>query len=437
MPNERANRPIRPERALTRRRLLQSSAGAVAGPLLVKEGVIGRHGKPGANDTIRLAYIGTGGRGMDHVEPGAAAVCDVDDGHIADALKKTGGNPFVTKDFRRILDRSDVDAVMIATPDHWHAVMTVMACQAGKDVYCEKPTAKTIEEGQAMIAAARKYGRIVQIGAQGRSQRYSHAACEYVRNGQIGQVSRVEVWHPTNWTDGWGKEEPAPSSLDWEMWLGPARSLPYNAAYCFFNFRWMMEFGAGFIRDRGNHVLSIVSWLMNVDRTGPVSVEATGMPSPDGVWDVPVTMNVTWKFENPAWTLTWGQPGDPKSFPGSTDKIEWGARYYGDKGELTVSGGDSSGTTEQKAFDYAPPPDGIHIPESLDHRQNWLDSIKTRKLPIMDVAIGHRVVTMPIIANISYRLGRPLRWDPAHEHFIGDGEANRLLSMPYRAPWRI
>ena len=427
------------QRRISRRDFLKASAAtaAVGMPYVVPSGVLAAPGRPGANDRIVIGHIGVGGMGSGHVREDAAALCDVDANHLAAAAKKVKGQPFLCKDYRYLLDRKDIDAVMIATPDHWHAIMTVQACQAGKDVYSEKPTCRTIQEGQAMINAARRYGRVVQIGAQGRSQPYARAACQFIRNGQIGKVNRVEVWHENNWTGGWGEEKAPPPELDWELWLGPARWRPYNPDYCHFNFRWMMDFGGGFIRDRGNHVLSIVMWCLNQDQAGPVSVEAKGEPAKEGVWDVPVTMEVTWEFKNPDWTLTWSQPGARYPFPGSRDPIPWGAKYYGDRDTLIVSGGDGGGDTEKKAWDYQPPSDGVHIPQSPGHRENWLECIKTRQKPIMSVEIGHRVVSLAILANISYQLGRKLRWDPVNERFLGDAEANRFLAQPYRAPWHL
>lgn len=425
----------------TRRAVLKTGAAVAAGlafPTVIPSGVLARQGKPGANDRIVIGHIGVGGMGQHHVLADAAALCDVDANHLANAAKRvTQGTPFLCKDYRELLDRKDIDAVMIASPDHWHALQTIHACQAGKHVYCEKPTCKTIAEGQAMIAAARRHKRVVQIGAQGRSNPNAHAACQFIRNNQIGTVKRVEVWHENNWTGGWGEEKAPPPELDWDMWLGPARWAEYNPLRAHFNFRWFMDYGGGFIRDRGNHVLSVALWCMNQDTTGPVSVEATGQPAPDGLFDVPVTMSVKWEFKNPDWTLTWDQPGTRYKFPGSDQEIVWGAKYHGDRDTLIVSGGDGGCDTEQKAKDYQPPADGVKIYKSPGHRENWLECIRTGERPVMDVEIGHRVITLGILGNIAYRVGRKLTWDPKAQRFVGDEEANRFLSEPYRKPWTL
>ena len=429
------------QKLITRRGAIQGSAAAFAGmPYVLPSGILALPGRPGPNDRIVYGHIGLGGMGRSHVvADSCAALCDVDANHLAEVAKGVKGTPLLTKDYRAVLDRKDIDAVTIGAPDHWHAIMAVHACEAGKDVYSEKPTCKTIAEGKAMVVAAQKNKRVVQIGAQGRSNPNAQKACEFIRNGQIGKVNRVEVWHSNNWTGGWGEEKAPPPELDWNLWLGPARWRPYNPDTVHFNFRWMMDFGGGFIRDRGNHVLSVAMWCMNADHSGPVSVEATGDPNPNGVWDVPVTMSVKWEFKNPDWTLTWDQPG------AQYNGIEWGAKYYGDHDTLIVSGGDGGCDTEDKAKKYTPSASGQHVfldPDPSEdpterHRQNWRRCIKTREKPVMSVEIGYNVIVLPIIANISYQLGRKLRWDAKNHVFIGDEEANRMLSQPYRAPWRL
>jgi predicted dehydrogenase len=352
-----------------------------------------------------------------------------------------------------VLDRKDIDAVTIGTPDHWHAIMTAMACQAGKDVYSEKPMCRTIQEGQAMINAARQYKRVVQIGAQGRSNPNAWAACQFVRNGNLGRVKHVEFWHELNWEKepgfDWPVDSEAPPELDWEMWLGPARWMPYNPLRCHFNFRWLMDIAGGFIRDRGQHGLSIVFWCMGADGTGPVSVEATGEPAKEGIWDTPVTMNVKWEFKNPDWTLTWEQPGARHPFPHDPQQkeIPWGAKYHGDRDTLIVSGGDGGCDTEPRAKDYTPPPAGF-VPYKMDnpivgndatskHRENWYRCIKSREQCISSPELMFKVITVPILGNIAYQLGRKLEWDAKKEQFVNDAEANRMLAQPYRAPWHL
>lgn len=425
---------------LTRRDLLQSAA-SFAIPAIVPAGVIGKPGRQGANDRIVIANIGVGGMGSNHIPPDSAALCDVDDNRLAAAAKRVvQGTPALYKDYRRILERKDIDAVTIGTPDHWHALMTVHACQAGKHVYSEKPTCRTLEEGRAMVNAARYYKRVVQIGAQGRSHPNAVAACNYARN-TLGRISRVEVWHPDNPTTAeTGAPEPVPATLDWDMWLGPARRRPYSHVYHPGAFRWFMEFGGGQIRDRGNHALSIVSWLTNMDDyRGVVTCEATGTPQVTGCYDVPLKMQITWGFRSPDLTVTWSQPGIPKM------NGLWGQTYYGDRDSLIVVQGDGACNTEDKAKQYTPPDGGFHAyshPTTTQdvtarHRENWLDCIRTGKRPIMDVAIGVHVVTLCILANLSWTLNRKISYDYARERFVDDPEADRFISDPMRYPWHL
>jgi predicted dehydrogenase len=429
---------------LSRKEFIGSAASSLAIPSIIPEGVIGRKPGLGANNRVVTANIGVGGMGSSHIRPDSAAICDVDEDHLAKGVRRvTDSTPDAVKDFRRILDRKDIDAVFIGTPDHWHAIMAVMAMQSGKHVYSEKPVCKTIQEGRAMLNAARKYDRVLQIGAQGRSNPNALHAARYVRNGQIGKVQRVDTWHPVNFnTDQYYSPTGVPSNLDWDMWLGPARYSDYHPMKAHFNFRWFWDYGEGFIRDRGNHLLSVVSYVTGTDDyKGIVTCEATGTPQTSGIFETPATMNVTWEFKNPDWTLTWGQPGVPNSrFPG-----EWGATYIGDKGDFVHTGGDGGTDCEQKAKDYKAPSGGfdpeIHFPEVSDvterHRLNFLDCCRTGKRPVSDIEPMFHTITLCILGNIAYKLGRKVTYDYATERFIGDEAANRLLAEPYRYPWKL
>ncbi|MCP4640261.1 MAG: Gfo/Idh/MocA family oxidoreductase [bacterium] len=426
---------MKKSRVLSRRSFLGASA-AVAAPMILPSGVLAAHGRPGANDRIVTGHIGVGGMGRHHLgrmREHIGAICDVDKNHLANAVDMVKLNNVPTfTDYRRVLERKDIDAVFIAAPDHWHGVMMVQACEAGKDVYCEKPASTTIEEGQAMIQAARRYGRVVQIGSQGRSQDATYKTCRYIRNGEIGKIRRVECWHEENWKGGDpSKFQDPPAELDWDMWLGPARWRPYNPDYCHFNFRWMLDFGGGFIRDRGAHVMSCLFWFLELDDTGPSRITATGTPRKESVWDTPIGMEVTWEFKHRDLTVVWRQPGEKAA------DATFGHVYHGDKGTLVFRGGDGGCATEQKVNDYEPPAGGVEVYKSPGHHEDFLKCVKTREKPIMDIEAGHRVATVCNMANIAYRLGRPLDWDPVAERFIGDEEANRMISRPGRGPWHL
>ncbi len=379
---------------------------------------------------VVAALVGCGSRGLDllaiHNDPGCtiAAVCDVDQRRVAAAVKRVG-QCAAYGDFRRVLDRKDIDAILIATPDHWHAPITVLACQAGKDVYCEKPLCRTIGEGRAMVQAARRYGRVVQMGSQYRSIGRSRQACEWVRNGRLGRVHTVRLSHPPNPTRRWDPPQPVPPELDWDLWLGPAPWVPYHPARCHFTFRYFMDYGAGALADNGVHMFGVVSWAMRTDQTGPVAIDAQGTYAADNLYDVPVTMQVRYEFADPPFTLLWEQPGS-----GSLN-----VDFVGQ--QATLSGFWEFRITRGQA-DLSPTrSDELHLAQSDSHSANWLECIATRSRPILDVEIGHRITTWCHLGNIACRLGRKLRWDPAGERFIGDDEANRLLEVAYRPPWHL
>ena len=406
-------------------------ASTLAAPYFLTSGALGAEGKVVASDRIRVGHIGVGGMGSGHLSgvynnPAASpvAVCDIDEGHCANAVNATRDTAKPYHDFRELLDRQDIDAVVVASPDHWHPLHTIHACQAGKDVYCEKPLSVTIVEGQAIVRTARRFGRVVQMGAQWRSMAGRHVA-QYIRNGYCGVVREVRCWHYPNPTHPPQPPRPVPSGLDYDLWLGPLPYFPYHPACCHGNFRWLMRSGGGNIRDRGAHIFGVVAWAMNVDHTGPVSIEATGTPDP-GLYDNPITMSVTYEFKNPDWTLHWDQPGEPKGG-------EYGAYYIGDKD--TLSSWDNF-ATEQKAL-FEPKANEVALYRSDNHMGNFLQCVRTRRPPVMDVAIAHRVTSLCNLGNIAYRLGRKLRWDSVKEEFIGDEDANRLLHYPYREPWRL
>ncbi len=432
---------------LSRRSFLKAGAAAVA-PLVLPSGVLARPGQPGANDKIVLGFIGVGGWGtglmrqMKEVHP-AAAICDVDTDHLASAATWFDEDVDQYGDYRRVLDRADIDAVVIATPDQWHAIQAVHAMEAGKDVYVEKPLSRTIAEGQAVVETAERCGAVLQMGTQGRSQpdptgrsdvRF-HQACNFIRNGGLGQVTRVECWHPGNPIGPDTPDEPPPSHLDWDMWLGPARWAPYNSARCPGSFRFFMEYGGGVLRDFGAHVLSNALWFLDRDGDGPVRVSATGKRPPSGLYDAPLELDVTWEFEDPDLTITWRQHGD---FPSD----HWGgaALYHGTDRSLLVAGSADeagAGVADEEVREYEPPPGGVNVFRSPGHHQNWFDCIKSRETPVMPAASAHRVTSLCILGNAAWQLGRPLEFDPVAQRAVGDEQANMLLTRPGRGPWHV
>ncbi|HUT34676.1 MAG TPA: Gfo/Idh/MocA family oxidoreductase [Planctomycetota bacterium] len=415
----------------TRRGFLAALGAALPAPYFLTSGALGAEGKAPASDRIQAGVIGTGGRGMAllgmnrYPRCTVVAVCDVYAPHAARAQKAIGGSCDAVRDFRQILDRADIDAVATGTPDHWHALITVMACQSGKDVYCEKPLCRTIADGQAMVAAARRYSRVVQMGSQYRSMAHMRQFCEWMRNGRFGRIETVRLSHERNWGAKVAPPVPPPADLDWDLWLGPAPWAPYHPSRCLFNFRFWMDYAGGFITDNGTHMMGVVSWAMGADETGPVAIEATASHNPESMYDVPVELRVRCEFENPKFILTWEQPGDGKlnmQFIGPQATVDGFFRPTLVKGEADLSPTRGS---------------ELHLYESNDHFGNWLECVQTRKRPVYDVEIGYRVTSWSLLGNIAWLVGRKLRWDPVAQCFPDDAEANRFLQRPYREPWRL
>ena len=432
-----------------RRRDFLASVTAASVPCFIPAGVLAAAGKPGASERLTLAHIGIGGMGGGHLgntlqfrQMGAvniAAVCEADGNRLAAAAKKVGTGCETYRNYRQLLERKDIDAVIIATPDHWHAVQTVHACQAGKHVYVEKPASCTIAEGRAMVTAARKHNRVVQVGSQARSAEPAHQACIYLRNGMLGKVTKVTCWHSPSPAGGPSRQAPPPPELDWDKWLGPLSMRPYvPGAYHPGVFRWIMESGGGVIRDRGAHVMSIVLWCLDADSQSPVAIEASGDPRPKGIWDCPPKMKVVYTFQNPDWQLIWEQPGDVRG------ESDFGMVFFGDKETLVVCRDGTRIPAAERVRKFKIPVGGVdvyrmakHADYNMNHKQDWFQAIKSGKQPCMDIEIGHRVATLNNLGNLSYLLGRKLYWDGAKEQFIDDEQANKMLSRPHREPYLL
>jgi predicted dehydrogenase len=435
-----------PSARVGRRRFLASST-ALAIPYLVPSGVLARSGRPGANDRLTLAHIGVGGMGGAHLDMSLtfrnegrvniAAVCDADAKRLAAAGLKVGNGCRAYRDYRQLLEQPDIDAVVIASPDHWHALQTIHACQAGKHVYVEKPSSCTVADGQAMVAAARRHDRVVQVGSQARSAEPAHQVCTYLRNGMLGRVTKVTCWHTPNPTGGPSDPAPPPPELDWDLWLGPLSMRPYvPGAYHPGQFRWMMESGGGVIRDRGAHVMSVILWCLNADHQTPVSIEATGDPRPTGIWDCPANMQVVYTFQDPDWQLIWEQPGDVRGEGG------FGMVFYGENDTLAVSRDGTRIPAADKVRQFRVPAGGVEVYRmaqyddyNMNHKADWLQAITDGTRPCMDIEIGHRVANLNNLGNLAYILGRKLQWDGAQERVVDDQEANQCLERPSRHPY--
>jgi predicted dehydrogenase len=427
---------------VSRRSFLQSGcavAGSLfAGPTIVPSHVLGRDGAIAPSEKITIGFIGTGSHGIGwnlryYLEQPDAKIlvcCDVDRNAMASAQAKVNekyGNSdcTTTQDFREVLDRADIDAVMISTPDHWHVLMSVMAMRAGKDVQCEKPTL-TIEEGKILVQTVREHEKVFQTSTEDRALPMYHRMAELVRNGRIGKLERIEVILPKQPNrPGDPTPQPVPPELDYDMWLGPAPYAPYTKDRVKFNFRWIWDYSGGIICDWGTHLFDTAQWANDTERSGPVEIEGTGTHWEGGLYDTVKDYDVTYRYANGVvMTCT---PGNPSiKFIGSDGWVGnrgWRGRVEASSDEILNS------VIEEDEIHLYTNPAGEH--------RNFLDCVKSRQDPYFPVDIGHRVSTVCHVANIAIKLGRKLRWDPEQEVFPGDDEANGMLWREMRSPWTL
>jgi predicted dehydrogenase len=394
--------------------------------------------REGANDKIQLGVIGSGDRfkgGLLHdvkrqKDLRVIATCDVDRNHrdeVAHLAEQTWkGKCDRYNDFRDLCARKDIDAVVIATPDHWHAIPAIAAMKAGKDVYGEKPLSLTIAEGRAMVKTARAGKRVYQVGSQQRSDARFRLACELVRNGRIGKVKTIETRIGDNPQGGPFPEEPVPDGLDWDFWLGQTAKVPFVKERCHYQFRWWYEYSGGKMTDWGAHHNDIAQWALGMDDSGPVAVEAEGTPpsTQPNSYNCHAHFKVTYTYANGT-VLHCLSDG------------ENGIRFEGEDGKWIFVSRSRIDASDKKLIDEPLPRGAVRLYVSHDHMGNWRDCLRSRKRPITDVAIGHRSVSVCHIGVIALRTGKKLKWDPAKEEFIGDDEANGWLSRKMREPWKL
>ncbi len=431
------------------------------GALAVASSGLARYAEAFADSRLRVGLIGTGWYGkadllrLIQVAPvEVVSLCDVDRAMLADAAQQVASRQLSKKtprtyaDYRKMLAEKDLDLVLIATPDHWHALAFVEAVKAGADVYVQKPVSVDVVEGQAMLAAARKYGRVVQVGTQRRSTPHLMEAREQiVQAGRLGKVGLVEVYCYYHMRT---RENPpdsaAPDTLDWDFYTGPAPLRPYNKLVHPRGWRAFMEYGNGIVGDMCIHTLDMVRWMMGLGM--PTRVSSTGGIFVDKARKANITDSQTATFDFPdlrvVWThRTWGEAPDPK-YP-------WGATLYGDKGTLKASvmsydfvptgGGeaihkDVTYELEQFPEDKTEKDLEKHVaPAIRGHMKDLLAAMKSRGRPVADIEQGYMSTTACLLANLSMKLGRTLEWDHASGRVVGDDEANRLLRRPYRSPW--
>lgn len=411
-------------------------------PTLVPSSALGRTGTISPNERITMGFMGIGGQGGGHLLGGAwtyvaggyagrkdvqvLAVCDVwkdrreqaaqrvNDSYADRFGKSNYKSCQAYVDFRYILDRADIDAVLIATPAHWHATMAAMAAAAGKDIYCEKPTAVTIHESKAVLAAVKRHGRIYQAGTQQRSEYGGkfRLACEFVRSGRLGTLKEIYAYRDGGgifWPQRFGAGKPVPDELDWDLYLGPAPWLPYDGN------TGAHRFDIGEL-NWGQHHYDIVQWAADADATGPVEVFMEDGRS---------------GYRYASGVVVHGKP-----YPNEPIGGEGGACFVGTKGRIAV---------DRNAIVSDPPdlirdslrPEEVHLYRSTSHAGNFLECVRTRKRPICDAQVAHRAASALLVGGVAKQLNRSLKWDPEAEQFTNDDEANRLLTIAKRPPWQI
>ena len=456
-----------PSKKINRRRFLKKAGGLAAGaigfPYIVQPCALGKAGSIAPSERITIGLIGMGGRGiadmwplLEKTDARIIAVCDVDTNHRSrarDIINKSygAGDCAAYNDFRELLERKDIDAVLIATPDHWHALISIAAAKAGKDIYCEKPLAYSVAEGRAICDAVAKYGVVWQTGSQQRSERNFRRACELVRNGRIGRVHTIRVGLPYgNGFSGGGrvlepdftKPAPVPDSFDYDMWLGPAPSAPYCPGRCHVHWRWVSDYAGGQITDWAGHHCDIAQWAMGTEYTSPVEIAGSGtLPAGlDGLYDTVESYRFVCKYTEGFTVIV----SDSRQYPETMGGVQLtkgykkglGTLFEGTAGWIQVNRGGLDVYPKSLAREVIGP-DEIHLYNSNNHIDNFFDCIRTRSQTAAPAEIAHCSIMIGHLGIIAIKTGRKLRWDPQDERFINDPEADRLLSRSMRSPWHL
>ena len=386
--------------------------------------------------------IGSMGKGdlcgfLNKSEVQVVAVCDVDTTHMAQAKKMVDGKYGNSKcaeygDYRDLIGRGDLDVVMHALPDHWHGIVSVACARAGLDIHGQKPLARTIRGGRAIVNAVERYGRIWQTGSWQRSVAHFHRAAELVRNGRIGKVKYVEVGLPDGGKSGVFPPKPVPENLNYDMWLGPApwrEHTGFGRGSVHWDWRWVMDYSGGQLTDWAGHHIDIAHWGLGLDRAGPIAItDAKGEYPAEGTYDVPYAYKFRCKYANGVEILVANRSQLPKGM---------GACWYGENGQwIHVSRGGLKASSD-KILKEVIGPDEIKLYKSTDHLQNFVDCVKSRKETITPAEISHRSISLGLLGEIAMLTGKDLKWDPEKEVFTNDELANRYLERPMRAPWHL
>ena len=450
---------------VTRRDFLKKSSSYAAAclsfPYIVNSKVLAKNAGVLPSEKLRLGCIGLGGQGTHNMnafirnpDVQLVALCDVnkgsDDYDMLYQFKGTTAGLMPAKkraleyyaskndsaqykgidtyhDFRDLLGRDDIDIVSVCTPDHWHGLVSLQAAKAGKDIYCEKPLTNTIHEGRAVCDAVKKYKRVLQTGSHERSNDTTRYAAELVRNGRIGKLHTIEINMPV---DNQIKvdtqpEMPVPENFDYDYWLGPTPKVPYTHRRCHFYWRYQLAYGGGEMTDRGAHIIDLAQMAMDADKTGPVEIVAHGQAPQTGLFDTFDRFQFECKYTNGV--VMKGQSGGTR-----------GLKLIGSDGWvfIHIHGGrlEASDPALLKEYIY---PDEIHLERSPGHHRDFLDCVKTRRVPVACAETGHRTGTICHLLNIAMQSDSKLRWDPVNEQITNNENANRMVSRPIRSPWRL
>jgi len=435
-----------PKPNLSRRNLLKvagaAAAAAVIGPYIVPASARGADRIPSPSNRVTMGFIGVGGRGsallsnfLGIKDAEVLAVCDVK--KAARDQAQRGVNKQYAKescgthvDFRELLGRADVDAVVVGSTDHWHVPLALAAVRAGKDVYCEKPLGLSVEQDIALRDAVQRYGRVFQFGTQERSSWSTRQACEIVLNGWIGKVHTIKVGTRYSRSSGNYPAKPVPPEIDYDLWLGPAPVEPYCDERVS-NSHWfhISDYSLGFIAGCGIHTIDMATWGNGTDLTGPLEVEGTGEFPRDGLCDNALAWNVNLKFANGVMmNFTDGQ------------KNPLGVRFEGTEGSVFVLERHLGGTYDaepKSLLKRTLEPGDIHLPVSNHHQENFIECCKSRARTVAPIEVAVRSDTLCHLSDIAMRLGRKVKWDPEKEYFVNDAEASRMLTRPMRSPWHL
>jgi len=430
----------------TRRGFLKRLAASA--PVVVSARAWGGAGAVRPGNRITLGFIGTGSQGVEanlamfiqQADAQVVALCDVDSQRLRGAEETTNryyakttrsgaySGCLTTTDWREIVARDDIDAVVVSTPDHWHVIPSVAAAKAGKDVFCEKPLTLTVREGRVLSDTMKRYGRVFQTASENRSKSNFLLACELVRNGRIGKLLKITTELPKGHSvqGGYGANppaEPVPEGFDFDMWLGPAPEAYYTPARCHWNFRWILDYSGGNLTDWGAHINDIAQWANDSEHTGPVSVEGHGVFPHGMLYNAPTHWEITYEYANGVILVC--RSGTP------------GIRFEGAEGWLCC-GWDTIEASSPRLLQEPIGPNEIRLRTCPQREQrDFLDCVKTREDTYAPAETGHRSITISHIGLIAMTLGRKLRWDPDRERFVNDVQANLMLDRPKRAPWTI